>query len=94
MATAATSRPPIIIPELPDSQALQALIGTPSGLTTSLVDLFQHVRNLGQSVQTALSAHYSSNNTTHDQLEAQIELNRTQLTERSGKSDTTCDLIS
>ena len=65
-ATPGIARPPVIVPEIPDATALQTLVSTPVGLTTSLVDLFRHVRNLGQSVQDALNAHYSSNNITHD----------------------------
>ena len=53
--------------EVPDLTALTSLVNTPGGIAAALVDLYGHMRQLGQSAQSALQAHMSSNNITHDE---------------------------
>ena len=85
--------PPVIIPALPAEDVLQSVVATPGGVAASLLDIYKYLRTLGNSVQGALSAHYSSNNVTHDKLEAQIEFKRSQLTEHTDKSAAASELI-
>ena len=61
----------IMIPEVPDLTALTSVMGTPGGIAAALLDLYGHMRQLGQSATTALQSHMSSNNVTHDMLDAE-----------------------
>ena len=62
----------ILVPEIPDATALASVMGTPGGIAAAFIDLYSHVRQLGQSAMTALQGHMSSNNVTHDMLDAEI----------------------
>ena len=74
----------ILVPEIPDINALTGVLGSAGGIAAAMVDLYGHIRQLGQSAQAVLINHVSSNNVTHDMLDAQIEALRAQL---SGHGD-------
>ena len=86
--------PPIIIPALPDRAIMEQLVSNPQGIAEAFVDLYGHVRQLGNSVQSVLVQHFSSNDINHDQLDQQIEFNRSKLAEHEAKLDQASTLIS
>ena len=54
--------PAVIVPELPDATALASVLNTPGGMAAAILDIYGHVRGLGNSVTAFLQAHVSSNN--------------------------------
>ena len=58
-----------------------------------MIDIYGHMRQMGQSIQALLGAHFSSNSINHDQLEQQIEFNRNKLADHETKLDQASQLI-
>ena len=83
----------IMIPEVPDLTALTSVMGTPGGIAAALLDLYAHMRQLGQSATTALQNHMSSNNVTHDMLDAEINTLRQQMSDHGDKLNQASNLI-
>ena len=79
--------PAVVVPALPDVAALTQVIGAPGGIAAAFMHLYGHVRQMGQSVQSVLQVHFSFNDINHDQLDQQIEFNRSKLAEHEAKLD-------
>ena len=72
---------------MPDQQTMEQLVATQGGVAAAFLDLYGHVRQLGEFVQSARVQHFSSNDVNHDQLDQQIEFNRSKLAEHEAKLD-------
>ena len=68
-------------------------MGAPGGIAAAFLDVNGHIRQMGQSVQSILQVHFSSNDINHDQLDQQIEFKRTKLVEHEAKLDQASNMV-